>query len=578
MKSFEQDALGVLVTGEKRRLLSEGTLADVLGSFGAVAVITFAEWAHVAHAGLLLWVCGMVPLLCLQLVFPRLLRQLSDTQFLNAYAWLAVVLGLAWASCVLLATSSDFTYEAFLVLALCVVFTAGSVFNAHHLPVLYGYQVAGMGTLAVIYAMRGGTIDWSISAGFAILMWTLIGYGRAFHRGFVRAIELGFENAQLVEELTAKTRALEQANMAKTRFLASASHDLRQPLHALSLLVGLLGERPLDGGAKAVVSSISQSAEAMESLLNAILDLSRLDAGVEHPRMETLQLADILGRIERDFTPLAAANGLALRVRGHQHWVESDLTMLTRMLDNLVSNALRYTRSGGVLVNTRRRGDSIVIEVWDTGIGIPPDRLDEVFQEFVQLHNPERDRSKGLGLGLSIVRRTAVLLGHQIEVASRPGRGSVFRLVLPRRTAPALATLVQPSASTSSIQGLSVLVIDDEQPIRFALEGLLLAWGCEDIVVARDGADAFAQLEQARRIPDAILCDYRFATETGVELIGRLHAAFGREIPALLVTGDVTAAQLRNIADSNLPVMHKPVSPAALRGWLSEVSVTLAAS
>ncbi len=465
------------LSGEKRRLLDEGGLADVLGSVGAVAVICLAEFVHADPRRILAWALGMALLLMVQLAFPGLMRRRSDAHFLSAYTVLAVVLGLAWASCVLLIRPDDFAYEAFVVLALCVVFTAGSVFNAHHLPMLYGFQVAGMGCLAIIYALRGGTLQWGIAAGFAILMWTLIGYGRVFHRSFSRAIELDFENARLVAELTGKSRALEQANVAKTRFLAAASHDLRQPLHALTLLVALLAERTRQHGVEDLIARLDQSAEAMESLLNAILDISRLDAGVEHPQLEALSSAALLERVERQFMPVAAAQGLSLRVRVASHSIHSDAAMLARMLDNLVSNALRYTRRGGVLVGVRKRGERLAFEVWDTGVGIAADRLDEVFHEFVQLDNPGRDRSKGLGLGLSIVRRTAQLLGHGIEVASRPGRGSVFRLLVPPSAEPAQPPTLPEAAEPRAIAGLSVRGVVAEPPILAARQGVLVGGG-----------------------------------------------------------------------------------------------------
>ncbi len=561
------------IATEARRLLTEGTLSDVLGSLGAVAVISAAEFAHSPHAGLLAWAVLMGAVLLCQLLFPRLLARTSDARFLRAYIGLGIALGLGWASCVLLVRPDDFSYEAFVVLALCVVCTAGSVFNSHHPAVLLGFQIASLGTLSAIYASRGGTINWSIAAGFAILMWTLIGYGRAFHRGFVRVIELGDENTRLVSALTAKTRALEQANAVKTRFLASASHDLRQPLHAMTLLIGLLAQRARGQGLDDVIERIDQSAEAMESLLKAILDISRLDAGVEQACLETLSVDALLARIERHFAPTAQSRSLALRVRASDAWVRSDEVMLSRMLDNLVGNALRYTRRGGVLVAARRRQDAVVFEVRDTGIGIEPGRLGDIFEEFVQLHNPQRDRAQGLGLGLSIVRRTAQLLGHRIEVESTAGRGSVFRLTVPRAAAPGfVAAAVQPAAAID-LEGLAVLVIDDEPPIRSALEELLQAWGC-DCVAAADGDAALALLAHWPRVPDAILCDYRLAQGNGVDVVERLRSALGASVPALIVTGDISAERLIDIARSALPVMHKPVNPARLREWLGSLMAT----
>jgi two-component system, sensor histidine kinase len=561
------------ISSEARRLLTEGTLADVLGSLGAVAVVAAAEFAHSPHAGLLAWAVLMGAILLVQSLFPRVLARLGDARFLEAYVGLGVALGLGWASCALLVRPDDFSYEAFVVLALCVVCTAGSVFNSHHPAVLLGFQIASLGTLSAIYAARGGTINWSIAAGFAILMWTLIGYGRAFHRGFVRVIELGDENARLVTALTAKTHALEQANAVKTRFLASASHDLRQPLHAMSLLVGVLGQRARGQGLDDLVERIGRSAEELESLLKAILDISRLDAGIERARIETLCVDDLLARIERHYAPTAQAQSLGLRVRPSSAWVRSDEAMLARVLDNLVGNALRYTRRGGVLVAARLRPESVVFEVRDTGVGIAADRLDDIFEEFVQLHNPERDRAKGLGLGLSIVRRTAQLLGHRIEVASTPGRGSVFRLTVPRAAPPATAAIASVAPAAVGLDGLAVLVIDDEAPIRLAFVELLQAWGC-DCAAAADADGALALLARWPHAPDAIVCDYRLAQGNGIDVVARLRGALGANVPALIVTGDISAERLIDIARSELPVMHKPVNPARLREWLGALATT----
>jgi signal transduction histidine kinase len=566
-------ALDAAVASEKRRLLVDGTTADVLGSVGAVIVIVLAEYAHADHARIALWAGGMLALLLGQLLFVRLQRGASDARFLSRFVGLAVALALGWASCALLVRPDDFSFEAFDVLALCVIFTAGSVYNAHHLPALYGFQFAGQGALTLIYAVRGGAslLNGLIAAGFAILMWTLVGYGRSFHRGLVRAVELGFENSRLVAQLQRRTQALEQANIAKTRFLASASHDLRQPLHAISLLISLLGERargqpPIED----LIRRVESSTEVMETLLNGILDISRLDAGVERPRIGAVPARQILERLERQFAPIATAHGLQLRVRvDSRAWVRSDPALLARMLDNLVANALRYTPRGGrVLVALRpRRGGEAAFEVRDNGIGIPADKLDEVFEEIVQLHNPRRERSMGLGLGLSIVRRTARLLAHLVEVRSMPGRGSVFRIVVPLADAGSPVE-AGPRADTGTPDGLirlRVLVVDDEAPIREALRELLEAWGC-DCITAADGAEAMDRLDDDL---DALLCDYRFEQETGVALVLRLRERLGRDVPALIVTGDVTAHQLIDIASSDLPVMHKPVNPAALRRWLA---------
>lgn len=247
--------------------------------------------------------------------------------------------------------------------------------------------------------------------------------------------------------------------------------------------------------------------------------------------------------------------------------------MLQRVLNNLVSNALNCTHAGGVLVAARSRDAEVLIEVWDTGVGIPPEQLDAVFLEFVQLGNPERDRSKGLGLGLTIVRRTVALLGHSLGVHSRVGQGTLFRLRLPHVSVPTLSTQLAQS-DLADVTGLFVMVVDDEQDIRYAMQGLLTDWNCL-VVTARDGAETFKVLEDRLRPPEALVLDYRLPDGTGVELALRLHNAIGLKIPTLIVTGDVAAEPLHMIERSGFSVLHKPVNPQALRAWLGKVKTSL---
>lgn len=380
-------------------------------------------------------------------------------------------------------------------------------------------------------------------------------------------------NVHLEQRVELRTSELRAANVAKTRFIASASHDLRQPLHALGLLVGLLEQRVTQPETRSVLTRVESSVEAMQTLLNAILDISRLDAGVEQPHIGPLPVAGLWQQLERSFSLAASRRGLQLRLRPSSLWVASDAHLIQRILNNLVNNALSYTRSGGVLVAARNRGDEVLIEVLDTGIGIPAQHLDEVFLEFVQLHNPERDRTKGLGLGLAIVRRTAALLQHRLEVVSRVGHGTLFRLHVPRVAVARPASASSEGASVD-VSGLFVLVVDDEQDIRYAMHGLLTEWNCL-VATARDGTEALASLAQPLRCPDVLVLDYRLPDGSGLEVARRLWAAAEAELPTLLITGDVTEGVLGDIAQSGLKVLHKPTNPDALKAWLAEVKAGL---
>lgn len=375
-------------------------------------------------------------------------------------------------------------------------------------------------------------------------------------------------------ELLGQKLAAEAAVLAKSRFLAAASHDLRQPLHALTLLVAALKERVPMGESRRLTEHIEASATAMENLLNALLDLSKLDAGVIEAHPACVPLARALHNVENQFAPLARQRGIRLRFAPTALWAFTDPLLIERILANLVSNALRYTERGHVLVGARRVGaDWVRLEVRDTGKGIPAEFQDKIFEEYFQLENPERHRDKGLGLGLAIVARLARLLGSEVRVRSRPGRGACFsfRLV---RCAPSTASTLAPPAPAAfalPLENTLVAFIDDDESILEAMVELFDQWG----VALAAGADAEQirdELRELGRPPDLILSDYRLRDgHNGVEAIAMLREAFGANIPAALLTGDTASDTIQAIRASDLPVLHKPIKPAKLRALLSHL-------
>ena len=383
------------------------------------------------------------------------------------------------------------------------------------------------------------------------------------------AAQLQESYADLEKKVDDRTRELELANRAKSRFLAAASHDLRQPMHALGLFVGQLSDMIQYPEARKIVDQVHASVEAMEQLLNALLDISKLDAGVLTPQLEDFPLATLLQRMENNFAAEARAKGLRLRVRPCHLAVRSDPLLLERIVMNLVSNAVRYTERGGIVVGCRRRGKRVRIDVWDSGIGIPEDKQREIFQEFIQLGNPERDRSRGLGLGLAIVERLARLLDHRIDLASTPGRGSRFSIELPLGDAQQAIREQRGSVpATNSLNGLFVVVVDNEALVRAGMEGVLHGWGCH-VVSAGSGDEALALLGEHERTPDVVISDYRLReNETGIAVIDRLRTHYASAIPAALISGDTAPERLREAKDSGYPLLHKPVSPAKLRALL----------
>ncbi len=375
-------------------------------------------------------------------------------------------------------------------------------------------------------------------------------------------------------ELTAQKQSAEAAVLAKSKFLAAASHDLRQPLHALTLLVAALRERIPESEAGRLVRHIETSALTMESLLNALLDLSRLDAGVVQVRPECFPVNRLFTRLEQQFAPLALEKGLRLRILPSRLSINSDPALLERILANLLSNAIRYTDRGSVLLGVRRaRGDRMRLEIHDTGRGIPQDFQDKVFEEYFQLDNPERDRDKGLGLGLAIVQRLSRLLDSPVEIRATSSRGSCFSVCAWRCEPGALAAAESEHAQMpqTSLQGALVAIVDDDQAILEAMAELFEMWGME-LAAGSDAEQVRLDLEALGRKPDAILSDFRLpGAGNGISAIQRLRQAFGLHIPAAIVTGDTAPEAIQAISQASLPVLHKPIKPAQLRAFLSHL-------
>ncbi|MCZ8251505.1 MAG: ATP-binding protein [Hylemonella sp.] len=370
-------------------------------------------------------------------------------------------------------------------------------------------------------------------------------------------------------ELRSKKEEAETATRAKSRFLAAASHDLRQPIHALGMFVARLAQLPHDRETRHLIGNLEASVRAMQDLLDALLDISRLDADAVRVQLQPVPLGPLFEQLRGALMPVATDKGLRLRVRDSTLWVLSDPTLLHRILLNLVSNALRYTGHGGVLVGCRRSrgGSHLWLEVWDTGVGIPAEHQHDIFREFYQIGNPERDRSKGLGLGLNIVDRTARLLGHELKLCSVPGHGTRFRIELPLAPAgdlQALMAAAEQPQQVDDVRGLRILVIEDDRQSAQALRGLLDSWGC--VVAVVEGLQGALTVLDGGFVPDLVLSDFRLrAGESGMQTLHRLRTQLERPLPACLMSGDTDPELIQASRDAGLPLLHKPVRPAKLR-------------
>jgi len=394
--------------------------------------------------------------------------------------------------------------------------------------------------------------------------------------GFVHDITEMVRNEEALR--TAKDEA-ERANLAKSRFLAAASHDLRQPLQALAMFVAALGDSVRRKGAmethkqNRLIGNIENSIEALAGLLNSLLDISRLDAGIMEPVKRPFPVSQTLEWVRNTFREEAKQKGIDLVVVPSAAVIETDPTLLQRIVGNLVSNAVRYTPTGKILVGCRRRGADLRLEVWDTGGGIPDDKMDLIFQEFQQLDNPGRQREHGLGLGLSIVQRVADLLDHPLDAKSWVGKGSVFSVVVPACADIASEPDAHPRHSTTPQKNSltpNILVVDDDPAVLDGMTALMDAWSF-DVLAAESSEDALRLCRERKAPLDLIIADYRLQDElTGADTINKINHELGWSIPGIIITGDTAPERLQEVATSGFALLHKPVQPDVLKKLIGE--------
>lgn len=454
---------------------------------------------------------------------------------------------------------------------------AGGCMSTHSpvLPVFVAFVIPELAVVASKMWLLDDPAYNALSVAAALYIAALLGQARNSSRAARSAIELRFENTELVDQLRVETeiaeaaqREAEQANAAKSKFLAAASHDLRQPIHAQGLFLEVLSRTDLSQQQRELLANARAASEASSEMLNTLLDFSRIEAGVVRPQVQAFRLQPLLNKIENELAPQADSKNIVYRSRETHLSVQSDPVLVELILRNLVSNAIRYTERGGVLVACRQHGSQAVLEVWDTGIGIAPEHQKEVFREFHQLGNPERDRRKGLGLGLAIAEGLARTLEHGLSLVSTPQRGSMFRLTLPIDTTVSAAPVATTQNKTRLLNA-RLLVVDDDEIVREGMLHLLRGWGCEcDAAESIEEALALARLHR----PDVVISDYRLREQrTGVEAIAALRALLGETLPALLITGDTAPERLREAQASGIPLLHKPVSPSKLYRRLVEL-------
>lgn len=546
-----------------------GTIGGMLAAMVLTGMLVYTKATSLQTGAIFVSLLGVSTSARMALIraYRRANPRIEDWRRWSFYAIASAIFGgLCWGIGSLFLLDPNRTEFQFMVFLTCAALAAGAISALGTLlPAYYCNLLAIMVPTMVWSSLQGDALH--VTYGVLALLWIVViaVLANSFSELLVKSLRLQFANLDLANDLLRQKELAEAANVAKSRFLASASHDLRQPVHALGMFVGALGDRTLDTDSRRLVSQIQNSVGALDSLFGAILDISRLDAGVIESRPRAFSIQPLLDRICREEMPEVERKGLTLHLLPCSLTVQTDPVLLERVLRNLLSNAVRYTSKGRVVVGCRRARDRLSVEIWDTGCGIPLDQQDLIFQEFYQIGNPERDRSHGLGLGLAIVQRLTRIMKIPIRVHSRVNKGSVFRLSV--LLAEGGRTILEPPPDNvaARYRRLFVLVIDDEVAIQEAMSALLMGWG-HLVVAAGSCAEMLVRAAGFTTTPDLIVSDYRLReNENGIATIERLRTEFNNDIPAILITGDTAPDRIREASLSDCLLMHKPVSNSRLR-------------
>lgn len=479
--------------------------------------------------------------------------------WLSLFTFFSFLTGLHWGLIPILFFSTDLPVYVLFITSIYSGYIAVAISsNALYFPTFLAFAIPSTFLFATKNLLQGETIYTSIGIMVLFYFVIIIIFARNVRDLFVNNCQLNYENSQLLNDLTLQKENAEKAVDDKNQFLAAASHDLRQPLHAMGLFIDALRPHVENTSGKQIVEKISQSKHAINGLLHGLLDISRLDADVVENYPQNIALSSMIHPIEEEFQLNAEEKGISLEFHvPSDHIAYIDPVLIERVLRNLIDNAIKYTQQGKVSLLSEEKKSSILISIKDTGIGIPSDQQETIFIEFKQLNNSERDRRKGLGLGLSIVKRLCSLMQVDFQLQSELNQGTTISLRLPKGNPE--KTIKPETTGGLLLQDITVVVIDDEQDILDGMQGVLNHWGCQ-VILALSGDEAITALHQNDITPDLIIADFRLRDhENGIEVIERIREEYNEKIKALLITGDTAPDRLQLTQTANVVVMHKPV-------------------
>ena len=455
--------------------------------------------------------------------------------------------------------------DIYLFVAIAILgMVSASLANLSALPTLWLVYAASVFTFVV--AKMISLENWSVSIMSCIFIVGLWGLSRKLGEQISASITKDFQNAELLDELKIAKEAAERSSIEKSRFMAATSHDLRQPLHAQGLLLTALQSKLNTDDQQQLLSKITQSNNAVNSLFDSLLEISQLDANTIKVHRSHQSLKTICEEVVNEFESLANKQSLSIELLGDDYAVFTDPVLLKRIVRNLLSNALKNTHQGGVILQITQSEPYVCLSVIDTGIGIPKSEHESIFDEYVQLHNQARDRNKGVGLGLALVKRMCHLLELKIGLESTLGEGTRFSLQIPKGD---LTEIIQLESEPNffSVEGLTIFVIDNEEAILQSMRALELQWQCQfHLFISLEKAQQYIENDNNAICPDAIISDYRLAEDiTGVDAIAKLREFYKSDVPALLISGDTDTKLLTEVQASGIYMLHKPIDAEKLK-------------
>jgi len=551
------------------------------GNLLLVFVMSSYLWNSWPREQIVVWASMCLAVTLLRIVFFYRRYERSEVDEKNVQTWLRLwpislaITNLLWAAaCIALADSRDPQFILIGMFCFFVVITSGVGTLAAHMPSFLAHGFGLTIPLSIYFLSLGDSLGLAFGLGVCIFYFVAFVFARSNNKNIIDLISLRLRQQSLTKEMEEKSKQAEAALLEKNRFLAAASHDLRQPLHSIGLLVASL-HNTIDRSARSeqILEDTQISLTALQNAFNGILDVSRLDAGVVHVSKTHFCAMELEKELTIEFRTLAEDKGIFLDLM-----VEKDLALFTdqsllkRILRNLISNAIRYTHEGGVKIEFKRIDDNQVsIDVIDSGIGIETDKQQDIFSEYYQINNPARDRNQGFGLGLSIVKRMCHLLEIPLRLDSTLGKGTTFSLALAQGDSSLARKTSRQFSSDKDISSLNILMVDDDEGVRRAVSNILESWGCNCLVTA-DGQSAINEINKNDFIPDLVLSDYRLANfETGIDVIEMIQDEINESIPSMIITGETLPSKVRDIEQKDIKILYKPVSEYDLRDNIVEL-------